>query len=90
MAPIIQHADELSARELPRNLVFPDESKTYAIKRGANNDLHVVDDQRPVDRDGQGFSALFELPPVNLAAMPVTKIDAWETDQVTRSLRFRV
>src|SRR5689334_1820244 len=66
LAPILQHTNERATREMLSNLVLSHESEAYAIKGGADHDLHVIDDQRPVDRNGQGFSALFELPPVNV------------------------
>ena len=51
LAPVLQHADERAAREMLSNLILPHESEADAIKRGADHDLHVVNDQRPVNRN---------------------------------------
>ena|SRR5947209_925791 len=52
LAPVLQHAYELAAREMMRNLILPHESEAYAVNGGADNDLHVINDQRPVDSNG--------------------------------------
>ena len=89
LAPILQHANELAVREMLCNLILPHESESDAVNGSSNNDLHVVDDQRPIDRNGQRFSPLLELPAINLAAMPVAKINARQSEQVARSFGLR-
>src|SRR5690242_10324102 len=88
LTPILQHADKRSARKMPGKLIFSDKSKPDPIKGGTDHDLHVIDDQRPVDRDGQGFLALLELPAVNVAAMPVTKVNAFVAEQSRGAFGF--
>src|SRR5665213_350248 len=52
LAPILQYADERAFREILRNLILPHEGEPYAINGGADHDVHVADDQRPIHRNG--------------------------------------
>src|SRR5207249_6085118 len=57
--------------------------------RRTNHDLHVIDDQRSVHRDGQGLLALVELPAVH-AGGAVSEVNAAVAWQVTRRGRLGV
>ena len=61
LAPVLEHANERATGEVLCNFVLSHKLQAYAIKRGADHDLDVVDDQGPIDRNREGLSALLEL-----------------------------
>ena len=52
LAPIVQDANECAGRKMLGNLILAYESEADAVKRGADHDLHVINDQRPINRNG--------------------------------------
>src|SRR5215467_8639290 len=88
LAPIFQHADERTARQIIRNPVLTHESDADAVKGCADDEFDIVEDQRSVDGNGQGFPALFELPAIDVAAMSMPEIDASMCEQVARNFRL--
>src|SRR5207302_9465766 len=88
-APILEHAHELPLCEMRRRALLRHERQSYAIERRANHELHVIDDQRAVHRDGEGLLALIELPAVH-AGGSVPKVDAAVACEVTRVYRLLV
>ena len=52
LAPIVQHADERATREMLTDLVLSHESEANAVKGGTDHNLHVIHDERTVDRNG--------------------------------------
>ena len=88
LAPILQHAQKLAARELRRHVIFRQKGQTYPVYYGPRQNLHVIDDQRTIDRDGQRLLALVEFPTVHVTARSVSKVDAAMTEKIAR--RFRL
>ena len=47
------------------------EGETHAVDRRSGHDLHVVDDQRSIHGDREGFPTLLEFPSVHTRKYPV-------------------
>ncbi len=58
LAPIRQHADERPIGHTIRREFLGHEGKSEAIKRGADQQLHVIDDEGSAHRRGQDFFPL--------------------------------
>lgn len=87
LAPILQHADEFPGFELRFYSLIRHEGQADAVKRSANQGLHVVNNERSVHRHGQGLPALVELPAVQ-AGRPMPEVDAPMLEQVVRVFGF--
>ena len=60
--------------EMRRHVIFKCERKSRAVDRCTKHDLHAINDWRSVHGDGEGLTALIELPAVH-ARGPVSKVD---------------
>ena len=52
LAPILQHTDERTTRQIIRDPVLAHESDADAVKGRADDKFDVVEDKRSVDRNG--------------------------------------
>lgn len=66
-----------------RDVFLGCERQANAVDRGADHELHVVDDQGPVHGDRQGLVAPVELPTVD-AVFSVTEVDAAMVREIPR------
>ena len=57
-----------------RRVILKCERKSRAVDRCTKHDLHVINDWRSVHGDGEGLTALIELPAVH-ARRPVSEVD---------------
>jgi hypothetical protein len=88
-APIFQHADQRSAREVFRHAVFREPCKASPIESGPNHQVEVIEDQRPVDSDRERLVALIEFPLLDALA-PMPEADASMSQQVSWRCRLGV
>lgn len=66
-APVFQHPDQATVRNMLGYLVFERVHQTQAIDRGMQEHLVVVENNRSIDPDLKFDTVLFELPGIKAA-----------------------
>src|SRR5579872_6863810 len=87
LAPVLQYAHERPFSQMLGREFLRHEGKSETFYGGANQKLHVIDDQRPVHRYGQFLFSFLKLPPIDFAGSSVAVVDAAVARQVARRPR---
>ena len=63
--PVFEDADQRAVREERCRVILQGERHAGAVGGRADQDIHVIDDNRPIDANGQRLAALVELPSID-------------------------
>src|SRR5437588_5804578 len=85
LTPLLKDANERARIEVWRGPILSEVRQADPIESSANDQVHVVHDERTVHRDGQGLLALVKLPPIDLVTA-VAEVDAPMLQQIARRL----
>src|SRR5438093_1265950 len=85
LTPLLEDANERTGIKMRRGAILSEVRQANPIESSANDQVHVVHDERTVDRDRQRLLALVELPAIDLVTA-VAKVDAAVLQQIARRL----
>src|SRR5664280_3691787 len=86
--PVLEDPHELAAREVIGHLVLEQKVQSYAVQRGTEHEIDVVEYQGPGDGHRNRLATFLELPSVDGPAGAHTVPDTPVRRQIPRCLRL--